>query len=506
LQNEQLQNEQLQNEQLQNEQLQNEQLQNEQLQNEQLQNEQLQNEQLQNEEEGKQKDLLNNYLVIVNKENNDIKSTQFYENKNINETSVTIQQGMEDQLERDTYEDVMSDNGNTLSLTVSDKKDVLFIKKIQEDPTVSESEDNNGDDNKIYQEAEKLNKDIPYISNIHKELHRCPVMPLRIEGFHSLEDQRLIYGRPDWQKYLCPLCDKSYYPPNYYQKNYTHYINIHWNNRKTLGGYIIFPCKLIHDNDSLSDSNNEQNKIKNFIKLNKKIKKKKKNKISVIDPHYHCPLCLEIYFTDYNMLIQHCSDLHKSSAADPTRTLPSNFVHTPFTHNNDYYSTINRLASEIYIDLQNNLNTNEKKNINGETELVLSTTINNNLTNYKNNIINNVNTNTNQTITEEELQEETSTGVYEKFTNKLLIDAEAKRKRKSGRVSKVAFFDEIKIREYDMELSRIEKFGACVGPVATDDEEEEQTNRTDSKETDSKKTDTKETDTNETDTNETDTN
>ncbi|KNA02292.1 hypothetical protein PVNG_01447 [Plasmodium vivax North Korean] len=124
-------------------------------------------------------------------------------------------------------------------------------------------------------EAEKLNQDIPYITNIHKEMHRSPVMPLRIEAFHSLEDQRLIYGRPEWQKYLCPLCDKAYYPPNSYVKNYTHYLNEHWKKRKILGGYIIFPCKLIHN--GLEEEEAEKEKT-TYLRISKKMKKKKKKK------------------------------------------------------------------------------------------------------------------------------------------------------------------------------------------------------------------------------------
>lgn len=122
-------------------------------------------------------------------------------------------------------------------------------------------------------EAEKLNQDIPYITDIHKEMHRSPVMPLRIEAFHSLEDQRLIYGRPEWQKYLCPLCDKAYYPPNSYMKNYVHYLNEHWKKRKILGGYIIFPCKLIH---SGLEEQEEEEKEKSYLRISKKMKKKKK--------------------------------------------------------------------------------------------------------------------------------------------------------------------------------------------------------------------------------------
>lgn len=194
----------------------------------------------------------------------------------------------------------------------------------------NENNYNSNNRNAIVQ-AEKLNSDIPYITNIYKEMHRSPVMPLRIEAFHSLEDQRLIYGKPDWQKFLCPLCDKKYYPPNSYIKNYTHYLNEHWMNRKILGGYIIFPCKLIHEKEDMEQSKTNMHYINKGIK-----KKKKKTKKILIDPHYHCPLCVNMYFYHYNMLTEHCSNFHKNSGADPSRTLPSNLVHTPFINSNDY--------------------------------------------------------------------------------------------------------------------------------------------------------------------------
>ncbi|CRH00604.1 conserved Plasmodium protein, unknown function [Plasmodium relictum] len=289
-------------------------------------------------------------------------------------------------------------------------------------------------------EAEKLNSDIPYITDIYKEMHKSPVMPLRIEAFHSLEDQRLIYGKPEWQKFYCPLCDKKYYPPNTYIKNYAHYLNEHWQNRKTLGGYIIFPCKLIHDIKEKTDT-----------KMNKKMKKKKK---MFKDPHYHCPLCLHVYFNDYNLVIDHCLKLHKSSGADPSRTLPSNLVHTPFINSRDYYSKLRKLESEVDIDIS--LNDNHNIIINDSSQ--------------------------NHDISTPKKQN----------IPKICDTDTSKKKNKNNRSSKVIFCDEIQIREFDIELSKIEKFGANIGPVFIDDQNEKKEKKENEKEEKSSKIEEKE--------------
>ncbi|SBT72994.1 conserved Plasmodium protein, unknown function [Plasmodium ovale] len=300
-------------------------------------------------------------------------------------------------------------------------------------------------DRKDRVEAEKLNRDIPYITNIYKEMHRSPVMPLRIEAFHSLEDQRLIYGRPEWQKFLCPLCDKKYYPPNNYVKNYAHYIKEHWQNRKTLGGYIIFPCKLVHSKSQghtlekqlLEEKTEEEGKGRDYARVSRKMKKKKK---LLIDPHYHCPLCLGIYFNDYNLLTEHCMTLHKSSGADPMRTLPSSVMHTPFTNSNDYYCTIKKLESERNI----HMHIDAFQSGDPQTGEV---------TKWTGDISHDESSKTPDSV-------------------KLLHPAVNKKKGKHGRISKVIFCDEIQVREYDIELSQIEKFGASIGPVFTDDKED----------------------------------
>ncbi|ANQ08811.1 Uncharacterized protein PCOAH_00031110 [Plasmodium coatneyi] len=238
-------------------------------------------------------------------------------------------------------------------------------------------------------EAEKLNQDIPYITNIHKEMHRSPVMPLRIEAFHSLEDQRLIYGRPEWQKYLCPLCDKAYYTPNSYMKNYTHYLNEHWKKRKILGGYIIFPCKLIHN--GMEEQQEEKDKS----------------------------------------------------------TLPSDVVHTPFINSNDYYCALKKFESEKNITIEG---------------------VNNKCASSKGS--------TSDSTSAQFLVSTTRAASLEKRPNQ----SEQKNKGKHRRSSRVIFCDEIQVREYDIELSRIEKFGASIGPVFTEDKEEGTTPSTESKE------------------------
>ncbi|KJP88831.1 hypothetical protein AK88_01521 [Plasmodium fragile] len=287
-------------------------------------------------------------------------------------------------------------------------------------------------------EAEKLNQDIPYITNIHKEMHRSPVMPLRIEAFHSLEDQRLIYGRPEWQKYLCPLCDKAYYTPNSYMKNYTHYLNEHWKKRKIIGGYIIFPCKLIHN--GLEEQ--EEDKEKSYLRISKKMKKKKKKKLFT-DPHYHCPICINVHFTEYVVLTEHCVKLHKSSGADPSRTLPSDVVHTPFINSNDYYCALKKFESEknIIIEAVNNCASSSGSTDDAPSAQLLVS---------------------NSTTTSASLE-------------KGPTQSEQKNKGKNRRTSRVIFCDEIQVREYDIELSRIEKFGASIGPVFTEEKEQEAT-------------------------------
>eukprot|EP00366_Plasmodium_knowlesi_P002254 XP_002259751.1 hypothetical protein, conserved in Plasmodium species [Plasmodium knowlesi strain H] len=281
-------------------------------------------------------------------------------------------------------------------------------------------------------EAEKLNQDIPYITNIHKEMHRSPVMPLRIEAFHSLEDQRLIHGRPEWQKYMCPLCDKVYYTPNSYIKNYAHYLNEHWKKRKILGGYIIFPCKLIHN-----EQEEKEEKDKPYLRISKKMRKKKRKKLFT-DPHYHCPICLNVHFTEYVLLTEHCVKMHKSSGADPSRTLPSDVVHTPFINSNDYYCTLKKFESEknITIDAENKCINNARSTIDSASANLLGSTI--------------------------------TSASLEKGPNQ----SEQKNKGKHRRSSRVIFCDEIQVREYDIELSRIEKFGASIGPVFTEENEQ----------------------------------
>ncbi|CAD2108183.1 conserved Plasmodium protein, unknown function [Plasmodium vinckei petteri] len=324
---------------------------------------------------------------------------------------------------------------NEKNINGIDTKINLFLDKI---------EDNKLTDSLIKNriEAEKLNNEIPYITNIYEEMHRSSVMPLRIEAFHSLEDQRLIYGNPDWQKYFCPLCDQKYYPPNVYVKNYIHYLNEHWKNRKNLGGYIIFPCKLEHNNNEMNPSEKKVDVGVTSYNAPKKWKKKKKkmkrNARLFIDPHYHCPLCLHLQFDDYELLVDHCTKLHKSTGADPTRTLPPSFMHTPFINNNDYYCSI-------------------KKN---ETDISSSDILDSDQSD-------------NKIISESKKKGDPLFHDPPSQSDALLeLNNLKKNKMKNGRISKVAFCEEIKVREYDIELSKIEKFGASIGPVFTDDKEE----------------------------------
>ncbi|KEG02816.1 hypothetical protein YYE_02650 [Plasmodium vinckei vinckei] len=324
---------------------------------------------------------------------------------------------------------------NETDINGIDTKINLFLDKI-EDKKLTDSLIKN----RI--EAEKLNNEIPYITNIYEEMHRSSVMPLRIEAFHSLEDQRLIYGNPDWQKYFCPLCDQKYYPPNVYVKNYIHYLNEHWKNRKNLGGYIIFPCKLEHDNNEMNPSEKKVDVAVTSYNPPKKWKKKKKkmkrNTRLFIDPHYHCPLCLHLQFDDYELLVDHCTKLHKSTGADPTRTLPPSFMHTPFINNNDYYCSI-------------------KKN---ETDISSSDILDSDQSD-------------NKIILESKKKGDPLFHDPPSQSDPLLeLNNFKKNKIKNGRISKVAFCEEIKVREYDIELSKIEKFGASIGPVFTDDKEE----------------------------------
>lgn len=75
------------------------------------------------------------------------------------------------------------------------------------------------------------------------ELVRAAVMPLRIEGMHALEQEQLLHGRKTWLRYECPLCDRTVHAPDAYWTNYEHYVRHHWRNRRTLGGYVCFPCR-----------------------------------------------------------------------------------------------------------------------------------------------------------------------------------------------------------------------------------------------------------------------
>ncbi|PHJ23877.1 mitochondrial carrier domain-containing protein [Cystoisospora suis] len=86
------------------------------------------------------------------------------------------------------------------------------------------------------------------------ELVRAAVMPLRIEGMHALEQEQLLHGRKAWLRYECPLCDKTVHAPDAYWSNYEHYIRHHWRSRRTLGGYVCFPCRRKHDPLSVSSS------------------------------------------------------------------------------------------------------------------------------------------------------------------------------------------------------------------------------------------------------------
>ncbi|SBS93183.1 hypothetical protein POVCU1_024890 [Plasmodium ovale curtisi] len=369
--------------------------------------------------------------------------------------------------ESDTY---VNNTHITLKRKQSERKNMqedIFCdneKGVQSGDVVSLTSNTYNVDRRDHVEAEKLNRDIPYITNVYKEMHRSPVMPLRIEAFHSLEDQRLIYGRPEWQKFLCPLCDKKYYPPNNYVKNYAHYLKEHWQNRKTLGGYIIFPCKLVHSKSQghtlekqLLEEKTEEGKGRDYARVSRKMKKKKK---LLIDPHYHCPLCLGIYFNDYNLLTEHCMKLHKSSGADPMRTLPSSVMHTPFTNSNDYYCTIKKLESERNI----HMHIDEFQSGDAPTVGVTKST--------------------------GDISHDESSKVPDSVN--LLHPGVNRKKGKHGRISKVIFCDEIQVREYDIELSQIEKFGASIGPVFTD-EKEDGDNKGDSseaKEGGSKKIDT----------------
>ncbi|CDU18766.1 conserved Plasmodium protein, unknown function [Plasmodium yoelii] len=381
-------------------------------------------------------------------ENNIIKKDSIdvaFKDNDINDTSEKVSIHEKNITEMDTKTNLLLDK-------IGDDKigdDKIGDDKIGDNEIGDNEIGDNGEGNELSDsliknriEAEKLNNEIPYITNIYKEMHRSSVMPLRIEAFHSLEDQRLIYGNPDWQKYFCPLCDQKYYPPNVYVKNYIHYLNEHWNNRKSLGGYIIFPCKLEHDNNEQNPSEKKVDAGVTSYNASKKWKKKKKkmkrNARLFINPHYHCPLCLHLQFDDYQLLVEHCTKLHKSTGADPTRTLPPNFMHTPFINNNDYYCSIKK--NETDISSNDILESDQSDNkIVSESQkkgdpLFHDSPSQSNLTLELNNL--------------------------------------KKNKMKNGRISKVAFCEEIKVREYDIELSKIEKFGASIGPVFNDDKEE----------------------------------
>ncbi|KAF8821783.1 hypothetical protein IE077_001594 [Cardiosporidium cionae] len=166
--------------------------------------------------------------------------------------------------------------------------------------------------------AAALNDEIPPQNIL--DLFRSPCIPTRIEAFHPLEDLRLLWGSPRLQRFECPLCDPMIFPPSIYVTNFKHYLHKHWSKRRPLGGYVCFPCRIDHRKTGKR-------------RLTKKHRKQENSKFLSIATaeayHWHCPLCSAI-LDDFDALSSHGSLLHEGTVVDPKRTLPSQFLYTPF--------------------------------------------------------------------------------------------------------------------------------------------------------------------------------
>ncbi|KEP67765.1 UNVERIFIED_CONTAM: hypothetical protein HHA_228670 [Hammondia hammondi] len=185
------------------------------------------------------------------------------------------------------------------------------------------------------------------------ELVRAAVLPLRIEGFHALEEAQLLYGRKDWLRYECPLCDRQAHPPDAYWANFEHYLKCHWRKRRRLGGYVCFPCRRHHDlspraGGSTSSSSESTSSAPPSPSASQG---SSKGKVSPGGPrrgpkfHFHCPLCSEV-FGKFASLQRHALCAHPVSAADPRLHLAPQQLHTPWMRQEEDYSVALRPGEE----------------------------------------------------------------------------------------------------------------------------------------------------------------
>ncbi|KFH12802.1 hypothetical protein TGVAND_228670 [Toxoplasma gondii VAND] len=185
------------------------------------------------------------------------------------------------------------------------------------------------------------------------ELVRAAVLPLRIEGFHALEEAQLLYGRKDWLRYECPLCDRQAHTPDAYWANFEHYLKCHWRKRHRLGGYVCFPCRRHHDlspraGGSTSSSSESTSSAPPSPSASQG---SSKGKVSPGGPrrgpkfHFHCPLCPGV-FGKFASLQRHALCAHPVSAADPRLHLAPQQLHTPWMREEEDYSVALRPGEE----------------------------------------------------------------------------------------------------------------------------------------------------------------
>ncbi|CBZ54058.1 putative mitochondrial carrier domain-containing protein [Neospora caninum Liverpool] len=193
-------------------------------------------------------------------------------------------------------------------------------------------------------------------------LVRAAVLPVRIEGFHALEETQLLSGRKDWLRYECPLCDRQAHPPDAYWANFQHYLTCHWRRRQRLGGYVCFPCRRRHDlslkagsTGSVSESGSSAGAVSSSVSappspssLSQGVSKGGKLSCGPRRGrkyHFHCPLCAEVFRT-FPCLQRHAFAAHPASAADPRLQLAPQKLHTPWMDKEEDYTVALRRGEE----------------------------------------------------------------------------------------------------------------------------------------------------------------
>ncbi|PFH34952.1 hypothetical protein BESB_058390 [Besnoitia besnoiti] len=216
-----------------------------------------------------------------------------------------------------------------------------------------------GEEKMTAEEFQRASDDVRNIPTFSlAELVRAAVLPVRIEGFHALEEAQLLYGRKDWLRYECPLCDRLAHTPDAYWPNFEHYLKEHWRRRKRLGGYVCFPCRRAHDLSpkalSRTTSSNEASSASSPLSggapslsqgsarggVKGACQRKKRSRF-----HFHCPLCPDV-FRKFSCLQRHAFLSHPATAADPRLELVPQQLYTPWMQDGDDYTVALRRGEE----------------------------------------------------------------------------------------------------------------------------------------------------------------